>query len=728
MAISLSSAIHKIQLSLFETPSTPLHLLLSAAALLSRPDYTDVVVERSIADLCGNPTCPNPLPSAADRRKRSRYRVSLREHRVFDLEETCKFCSEECLISSAAFSETLSETRRADLDIGRRRIAEVMGLFFGSGGAPEERGRGAGFGGKLEIREKGVGGGEVAAEEWIGPSNAIEGYIPLADRGPNYLPNLESVERIGSAGSNETDLTSSIVTGDKMDGDISMIAKRLNNVTITQMKTTSNNTSSCSSRPECQPMATNKARDESDFSGMDFTSSIIYGDDTASAFPNTCSLTTEDVSELITNQLENVCIAEKKAAKGKTLSKPTRPKAKKKASNKRINKMDFEGSTIIGNKDSAVASITSALSQDCSERLVEESKYGINFQNKAESKTSSEGTKFTQSEDQIYAKKAAGSQVTTLKSSLRTSGSKVAENRSVKWADERGSKVLEDKTEAPPVLLDEDDTDSSLRVASAEACVSALIQAAEAVASGVVEAGNAVSEAGIVILPQMQCENEGGSEADEDAFEFDRGVLKWPKKTVLLDTDMFDVEDSWHDTPPEGFSLTLSTFATMWMALFGWITCSSLAYIYGHDDSTQNYFLSVNGREYPRKVHLFDGKSDEIKLALGGFITRALPTLVMDLRLSIPVSTLEKFVGRLLDTMSFVDPLPSFRIKQWQVIVLLFIEALSVHRLPSLTPHITNGNMLVHKVLTAAQVSTDEYETMRDLIIPLCRLPQFSIP
>lgn len=600
-----------------------------------------------------------------------------------------------------------------------------MGLFFGSGGSPEERGGRVGVGGKLEIREKGVGGGEVAAEGWIGPANAIEGYIPLADRGPNYLPNLDSVGWIGSAGINETDLTSSIITGDKMDGDISMIAKRLNNVTITQMKTTSNNASSSSSRPECPPMATNKARDESDFNGMDFTSSIIYGDDTAPAFPNTCSLTTEDVSELITNQLENVCIAEKKAAKGKTSSKSTRPKAKKKASNKRIDKMDFEGSTIIGNKDSAVASITSASSQDFSEQLVEESKDGIHFQNKAESKTLSEGTKFTQSEDEIYAKKVAGSQVTTLKSSLRTSGSKVPENRSVKWADERGSEVLEDK--APPVLLDEDDSDSSLRVASAEACASALTQAAEAVASGVVEAGDAVSEAGIVILPQMQCENEGGSEADEDAFEFDRGFLKWPKKTVLLDTDMFDVEDSWHDTPPEGFSLTLSTFATMWMALFGWITCSSLAYIYGHDDSSQNYFLSVNGREYPRKVYLIDGKSDEIKLALGGFITRALPTLAMDLKLSIPVSTLEKFVGRLLDTMSFVDALPSFRVKQWQVIVLLFIEALSVHRLPSLTPHITERNMLLHKVLTAAQVSNDEYETMRDLIIPLGRLPQFSM-
>lgn len=46
-------------------------------------------------------------------------------------------------------------------------------------------------------------------------------------------------------------------------------------------------------------------------------------------------------------------------------------------------------------------------------------------------------------------------------------------------------------------------------------------------------------------------------EEEEDSFELDNGAVKWPKKTVLLDTDFFEVEDSWHDTPPEGFNLTV---------------------------------------------------------------------------------------------------------------------------------------------------------------------------
>lgn len=49
--------------------------------------------------------------------------------------------------------------------------------------------------------------------------------------------------------------------------------------------------------------------------------------------------------------------------------------------------------------------------------------------------------------------------------------------------------------------------------------------------------------------------------------------------------------------------------------------------------------------------------------------------------------------------MTFVDALPAFRMKQWQVIVLLFIEALSVCRIPALTPHMTNRRMLLQKVI-----------------------------
>lgn len=80
----------------------------------------------------------------------------------------------------------------------------------------------------------------------------------------------------------------------------------------------------------------------------------------------------------------------------------------------------------------------------------------------------------------------------------------------------------------------------------------------------------------------------------------------------------------------------------MFMALFAWLSSSSLAYIYGRDESCHEDFLSVNGREYPRKIVLPDGLSSEIKQTLEVCLSQALPRLVADLRLRIPVSILEK--------------------------------------------------------------------------------------
>jgi len=80
----------------------------------------------------------------------------------------------------------------------------------------------------------------------------------------------------------------------------------------------------------------------------------------------------------------------------------------------------------------------------------------------------------------------------------------------------------------------------------------------------------------------------------------------------------------------------------MWNAIFSWMTSSSLAYIYGRDESFHEEYLSVNGREYPCKIVLSDGRSSEIKQTLAGCLARAFPPVVAGLRLPIPISTLEQ--------------------------------------------------------------------------------------
>eukprot|EP00268_Persea_americana_P003386 TRINITY_DN11027_c0_g1_i2.p1 TRINITY_DN11027_c0_g1~~TRINITY_DN11027_c0_g1_i2.p1 ORF type:complete len:641 (-),score=139.45 TRINITY_DN11027_c0_g1_i2:449-2371(-) len=611
--IAVKDAVYKLQLALLDGIHSE-YQLFSAGSLLSRSDYEDVVTERSISNLCGYPLCPNSLPSDRSARK-GRFKISREEKKLLDLRETGKYCSSACHAISKTFTASFNEERRAVSDPGK--ILEVLGLFGEL--SLEDKGKKNGAMGVSELKildkadAKAV---EVSLEDWIGPSNAIEGYVPRDRSDLSSLPMSAKHQEKGS-----------------------------------------------------KPKETGTVEREEVLVGneTDFVSTVIIGDQLSA-------------SEASMGPQKN----------------DSKPKANRKSKGK-----------------------------DIVEKAGKQS----------ETQSRSALSKGPQGEVSVAA--AVGKQNgTQLKSALKSSGVNPL-SRNVTWADEKkaenmdagnlfnGQKNKEKSESIKNSSVSEVNDESSLRFALAEACAIALSQAAEAVASGECDAEDAATEAGIVILPPVEVD-EGNSSELMDVSELDHQSVKWPRKPVLLDADLFDCEDSWHDTPPEGFSLTLSPFATMWTALFGWLSASSLAYIYGRDESSQDDFLFVNGREYPRKVALSDGLSSEIKQTFAGCVSRSLPGVVADLRLPTPISFLEQFLGRLLDTMSYVDPLPPFRTNQWKVIVLLFIDALSVCRIPALTQYMSSKRMLLHKVLDSAQVGGEEYEVMKDLLIPLGRQPEFS--
>ncbi|KAG6512864.1 putative RNA polymerase II subunit B1 CTD phosphatase RPAP2 homolog [Zingiber officinale] len=645
---TVAGVVHQIQKALLDGAACSEGHLFEAAALISRSDYEDVVVELSIEGICGYPLCRKPLPS--DRQTKGRYRISMREHKVFDLQETYKYCSEACVVSSRAFASTLSKER--SYDVSSSKIEQILNMFLLQADLGKDK--------DLEminltIREKGdAGKGEVSLDEWLGPSNAIEGFVPRYDQNHGGLRSDRKPSKI---------------------------------------------LSTCS---------TNDPPHE-----VDFRSDIILkNEDNGLAFS---AHGTIDASEAIAKKLEELVLAERKI---KTIKKTAKSIArntmnKDSAGNENSRMINTiagepssvaqnftETSTLFGDQDSKIISAVKGL---CCE---------LNNDIHVEKMAGSNGSKHEHKKE-----------ASTLKSSLRTSRPKNT-TRSVKWADEINSSAQKEirhslhSSKAPQKQQVEDD--SFVRLMSAEACAAALNEASEAVAAGVSEAGDAASEAGIVVLCQSQFAS-GEVEEDEDTFNFDRGHVKWTKKTFCLDTDMLEVEDSWHEIPPEGFSLELSSFATMWMALFGWITCSSLAYIYGCDESSREDFLEVNGQEYPYKIVKRDGLSAEIRRTIDGCVCRALPALVRELGIRIPISTLEYTLGRYLDTMSYLEALPAFKLRQWQAIVLLFLDAFSVHRLPSLTQHLANVDVLLHKVLNAAQISLEQYQLMADHIMPLGR-------
>ncbi|KAF6156518.1 hypothetical protein GIB67_011319 [Kingdonia uniflora] len=494
----LNKSIQKLQDSLLDGIHSEAQLF-AAGSLLYRSDYEGVIIERSTEKLCGYPLCPNSLPLPPERDRERKYRISLSEHRVYDLRETYKFCSSNCLVESGAFEGSLRVERGGSLSSAK--VDEVLKLFEELGLEEEKKKRKEeGLGEKgdlgfsnLKINENvDVNNGEVKIEDWIGPSDAIDGYVPQSD-------------------------------------------------------------------PTRKPYR---------------FKSRIEGSKNGSVRP-------------------------------------------KKGKEELANKSNTD--VFIGQKTNHASS----------------------------------------------------------KSSLKSLGAKNL-TRSVTWADQsKTSNVSNDhlfevlESGDGSGKSNAEDDDNSLRLTSAKACADAMTRAAEAIASGEADITDAISEAGIVILAQPQDADEMDSdEMDSDEDEDVLGLLKWPKKPEVFDSEP---EHPWYECRPEGFSLTLSSFGTMWKSIFGWITSSSLAYIYGRDENSCEEFSLVEGREYLHKVYLIGGRSSEIKQTLAACLSRVVFELIKDLKLPIPLTALER--GMVLDE---------------------------------------------------GQVSVEEYELLKDLILPLGRVSDFS--
>ncbi|CAL0299462.1 unnamed protein product [Lupinus luteus] len=700
--IFVRDAVFKLQMSLLEGIQNE-DQLFAAGSLMSRSDYEDVVTERSIANICGYPLCHNALPS--DRPRKGRYRISLKEHKVYDLHETYMYCSSNCVVNSKAFAGSLQDERCLVLD--PEKLNNVLKLFGDMDVEPLEKlGKGGDLGlSSLKIEEKTeTSTGEVSLEQWVGPSNAIEGYVPK-QRDSNYKGSSRKNIKKGSQAThgkftgennlilNDMDFMSTIIMQDEYS---------VSKVSSSETETTADHQIKPTAVRKLPKKVGSKVVRENDGSIQELSSSFMSGLNL-----NTSEKEKEPVakdlaksSEAVLKSSLNPC-GKKKIAQSVSVSE--RPSD--------VEQNEYERKSIeLKGETSIVASNDDASTSNLDAIYVEE---------------------------KIQIEKTTESCKTKPKSSLKSSGKK-KQSHSVTWADEKinksGSRDLcevkefADIKNIPDLVgnMDVADDEDRLRLESAEACAIALSQASEAVLSSDTDVTDAVSEAGILILPCPHDAVDEGTVEDVDMLETDSVTLKWPRKPGFSDLDLFDSEDSWYDPPPEGFSLTLSPFATMWNALFSWITSSSLAYIYGKDESFHEEYLSINGREYPRKIVLADGRSSEIKQTLATCLARVLPALVAELRLPIPISTMEQGMVCLLDTMSFVDPLPAFRTRQWQVVVLLFIDALSVCRLPTLISYMTDRRASFHKVLSGTQLGLEEYEVLKDHIVPLGRAPQFS--
>ena len=81
----------RVQSLLITTPASSPTTLQRASLVLRPSDYLEILSERSAACVCALPTCANPTS-----RSSGRYRLSLRQQRVWDVSEETLYCSPQC--------------------------------------------------------------------------------------------------------------------------------------------------------------------------------------------------------------------------------------------------------------------------------------------------------------------------------------------------------------------------------------------------------------------------------------------------------------------------------------------------------------------------------------------------------------------------------------------------------------------------------------------------------
>eukprot|EP00252_Welwitschia_mirabilis_P018339 TRINITY_DN40764_c0_g1_i1.p1 TRINITY_DN40764_c0_g1~~TRINITY_DN40764_c0_g1_i1.p1 ORF type:complete len:662 (+),score=90.25 TRINITY_DN40764_c0_g1_i1:153-2138(+) len=652
--LTISDAVYQIQKVLLEGVHKESQLY-AAAKLISKSDYDDVITERTIENLCGYPLCRNPLPSGQNPNdknfgKRGRYRISLKERKVYDLQETWLYCSSECLINSRAFSETHLPQKRTDVlnpDVVQRIIDDVSALSISDtrhstletkddvstlGITPQHKE----FSSKFVICEQDQNK-TIDSFNSFGPSDAIEGYTPKRDhlnKSAKHSQKKKGLkkakgERSDASLNGESGFTSEVISGGTHGNLVS-------DVTLSAASNVAVNSTSGGRKKTQSPCVSETAKSTLSSSlkshrPKGIRRKVTWADEVSSESNTVCRTGKQDISDFGPNP------------------------------------------------------------ESYSSNIHDTNSFTTNDKTGAEHSANSSGT--------IIDSCSTSKEAVSIKNISESNGS--------------------DDLESSKSVFNHENV-TAARLESAEALAKALAEAAEAVANDEADASEAVSKAGLYILPGDKDSESGKVERDMN------DKLRSVDVGLSNIEEVFDARECWYDDPPEGFSLELSPFSTMWMAVDGWITSSSLAYIYGREEIAADEFSVANGREYCRRHVSGDGTSAEIQKTLEGCLVRYLPEVVQSLRLSVPLWSVERALGELVTSMTLLYQVPPFRRKQWHVIVLLFLDALSVHHIPSLSSQLMEKRPLIVKVLEGSEITYEEYELMKQLLIPLGRCPVFS--
>ncbi|KAL2642215.1 hypothetical protein R1flu_009802 [Riccia fluitans] len=663
---AVKKAVFEVQLLLLEGVKTSSQLQRSSD-LLTRSEYQDVVVERSIEKKCGYPVCTKPL---VPEQRKGRFRLSVSERKIYDSRESGLFCSQSCQATSKTFAVCCLELERDGL-IPQEKLAAIIHSVRdpisdvkedGMNYVVQKSNRDAG---SLlsEVKEREDTETAAASFEDAGPSDAIEGYTPVFSIRDWRLLKETRQQQPQATASGGWESVSPDVTKSSVDG--SSLGKGKQALDLTGFG-------------QDVPVLKSILKKKTD-PGKTVKRSVSWGD-----------------------QQTKGDRVEKVEAKPK-LKAPSKPK-------RQVKELPLSPKKLVYATNSTSTST-------------------VNRRHKVESTPGLASAKgdIVQGIERLSITgaptKVSGS--TGNKSHLTGDSYGNSGIRLVNETEERASGTIsgsscedhisssEFKSDSEKPVIDAE-TRMAERLASAEDIAAALMEAAEATAAGDLESSEAAAMAGFSILSDNE-RRENLLEEDMEIEEAVRGGGIWPEVEPegVDDEEVSSSKGGWHDTAPKNFKLEMSMFGTLWMSLEEWISAATVAFIYGKEAEPEENFLSVNGREYRLKVVCGDSVSAEISRAFSNCVARILPDVIQALGIRVPLSSIEKALSRMVRTMSFVEPLPAFGINQWRMLVMLFLEGLSVDQVEMIGVYLSRHSTLFRKLLDSTGTSEAEYETFR---------------
>lgn len=82
-------------------PVITIDQLMAGCEIICQRDFDDINNERFLVNLCGYPPCPNKIT----KEWKQQYHISLKERRVFNVEQRKLFCSTKCFDLSTKFKQ-----------------------------------------------------------------------------------------------------------------------------------------------------------------------------------------------------------------------------------------------------------------------------------------------------------------------------------------------------------------------------------------------------------------------------------------------------------------------------------------------------------------------------------------------------------------------------------------------------------------------------------------------